>query len=321
MASKTVSAKKYSNLQSKYKNLKTTISDLQAKLDNATSSQKVMQQNLDNAYGKVQQYQAMEMDLKNRYLDLEEDAIFNAAQAQREANEFNASEAQKQRDWSEAMSATAHQREVKDLQAAGLNPVISAFGSGASVGSGAAASSSNNLTGAYAGIAQQALSAVSQLAQAMETNSTSYAKTVMEQTIAARGQDINYVVNTYAADLSSKTNLSINQATNQMNKYIAELNNSTSKKNAEIAAAANKYSADAHLTAAKVSAAASNYSAELAYQATYYSANKQFDTEKMKQLENRMTQDGITNRNNETAMATALIHGVASVFGGVIARG
>lgn len=53
---------------------------------------------------------------------------------------FSAEQAALDRDWQKMMSDTAHQREVIDLQRAGLNPVLSATGgNGASVGSGASA--------------------------------------------------------------------------------------------------------------------------------------------------------------------------------------
>lgn len=81
----------------------------------------------------------------------DENNTWSAAQAQKqmdfqrqsaaEAMRFNHDEAVLSRAWQERMSDTAHQREIKDLQAAGLNPVLSAMGgSGAPVTSGATAS-------------------------------------------------------------------------------------------------------------------------------------------------------------------------------------
>lgn len=217
----------------------------------------------------MDEYTNYAYDLSQDYLDAEERYISMASDAQREANEFNAEQAQIQRDWSEAMSATAHQREVADLRAAGLNPVISAYGSGASVGSGAAASSSNNLTSAFGTLAAQALSAVASLANTMETNATSYANAGLQYTTNVRQADVQQ----YAAELSAQTNLNMNAATNQMNKYIAELNQMNQKDVARIAANAN-------VTSAQVHAAASNYASDIAYASAINTAQMNNQTSK-----------------------------------------
>lgn len=83
-------------------------------------------------------YDAMDEDARSMKAQITRSGLTGAEQ---EANAFTASEAQKQRDWETEMSNTAYQRQVKDMQAAGINPAMAMNAGGASTPSGASASS------------------------------------------------------------------------------------------------------------------------------------------------------------------------------------
>ena len=109
---------------------------------------------------------ATNVDNSSAILDYVKELLKDTQSTNASSNALAIEEAQKNRDWQEQMSNTAHQREVADLQAAGLNPVLSASGgNGAAVTSGSTAdikdvsSSMSSLAGAAIGaLAQIAIS-------------------------------------------------------------------------------------------------------------------------------------------------------------------
>lgn len=182
---------------------------------------------------------------------------------------FNQNEAAKNRNWQEMLSNTAHQREVKDLMAAGLNPVLSAMnGNGASVGSGATASgvtsqgakgdTDTSASGAIANLLGSILSAQTQIQAANITAKTQEAVadkyTAMERIVS----EIAASASRYGADKSAAASRYHSDKSFEASKYGSDRSAMASMFGSQMAASASRYASDQ-------ARAASQYAADMSY--------------------------------------------------------
>lgn len=226
----------------------------------SSSAQKAMNSFTDMLGNYLNQANQYALDSSNLSQQFAREQMAYQTQSDRYAMAWSAQEAAKNREWQEALSNSAHQREVKDLIKAGLNPILSA-NAGASTGSGATGQGFA-ANGAMGNVNESMPQVAGSLFSSVINSANQASLTAMNNQMQKYQADMSYA----SAKLAAEASIYNNHNTNTASKEIAKMNNDRMIEQANISANASRYVSDQSLLGAYATAGATEYAANMGHE-------------------------------------------------------